>query len=146
MPDKIDLDRGVMMTSYQGVEIYMYLDDPGVYLNAYGTEVPESLARAAGLDVDKFSKQHMRKVRMAAAQKGIEDELAILEQNEGNHRVVKTVKDFKLVDVGLGRFKVEDPDGNALTKEPVTRALGDKLLIALADAEEKPKDPAPKAK
>lgn len=149
MSGKIDLDRGVMMTSFNGVEVFMYVDDPGVYLNAYGTEVPESLAKQAGFDTEKYGKQHKRKVRMAAAQANIEAELAMIDEGKPQ-KVVKDLKGFKLVDIGLGRFYVKDPDDNVLTKEPVSRAMGDKLLVALSGEEEpdekKPDDKKPASK
>jgi hypothetical protein len=137
----IDYNRGVQKQVYQGVDVYMYLDDPGVYLNAFGSEVDESLAKNAGYDVEKWGKLRKRKELMLKAKNEIEASLALVEN--APRKVVKNVKGFKIVDFGLGRYHVEDPDGSTLTRDPVSREVADKLLLALANPPKEETKPEP---
>lgn len=112
----IDYDRGVIIKTHNasGMDVYMYADTPGVFLNAFGTEVDEKLAKEAGYDVDRLSREKVKRERIAAAAQMIEQELALADK-EGQKEVVVERAGFKVIDIGLGRHFVEDPDGNRLT-------------------------------
>ena len=103
MAFRIDLDRGVISRSHPslGMDVYMYVDDPGVYLTAHGTEVALALAEQAGFEVDKYAKQHKIKVAMANAQADV-----LAQFNEATTEVLVERNGFKVVDIGLGRCNV----------------------------------------
>lgn len=110
----LDYNRGVLINLHQGLnmEIFMYVDEPGIYLTAHGTRVSDELARQAGYPVDLHSKEKNRRERMAAAKQAIEAELGVA---DGGTKTVRAERDgFKVLDIGLGRFDVLDPDGNIL--------------------------------
>lgn len=128
---KIDFDRGVIFSQHpsMAVWVYMYVDSPGHYLNAFGNPVPEQLAKEAGFDVEKHAKERKRRERMQEAKDAIDAELA--EINEENAVVVKEKGGFKVVDIGLGRHNVLDPDGNRLNPVPLSLDLAEKLVDRL---------------
>lgn len=133
VPQIVDPDRGYMMRDHGrlGINIYMYVDDPGVYMTYHGHTVPEQLAKEAGFEVDRFAKERLRRERMAAAAKAIEAELAdggVVEE------VVAEKGDFKMIHIGLGRYQIVDKDKQVLTEAPLTKELAEGLLDSLADA------------
>src|ERR1700675_3607413 len=95
----IDLDRGAMTCSHPslGIAIYMYLDDPGVYLTEHGNvlENGELLAEEAGFEVAKFSKQRKIKLAMDSANDKIMKEF-----NESTTKVLVERNGFQIVDIG----------------------------------------------
>ena len=149
MAFNINYDRGVMkqIDKVTGVAVYMYVNDPGRYLNAHGTEVSESLAKAAGYDVTTLAKKRLMKQKMAAAMKAIQAEVELADHDQGPEKQVKAEKDgFKVVDLGVGRFQVEDPDGGVLNSVPLPEPQAMILLQQLtggAAAEEKKTGGAP---
>lgn len=132
MAFRIDLDRGVISRSHPslGMDVYMYVDDPGVYLTAHGTEVALALAEQAGFEVDKYAKQHKIKVAMANAQADV-----LAQFNEATTEVLVERNGFKVVDIGLGRCNVLSPDGDLLNKTPVSREQAEILLKHLTPDE-----------
>lgn len=143
---KIDYNRGVMKRHHQtGVEVYMYLDTPGVYLNAFEMPVSEKLAKEAGYDVEKLGKDKLRRERMATAAALIEQELA--DENDMERKVEVEVNGLRLVNIGKDRFVVEDPDGARLTPVPLTHAMAQGVFEAMTKgvAPEVPKVGAEKA-
>ena len=132
MAFRIDLDRGVISRSHPslGMDVYMYVDDPGVYLTAHGTEVALALAEQAGFEVDKYAKQHKIKVAMANAQADV-----LAQFNEATTEVLVERNGFKVVDIGLGRCNVLSPDGDLLNKTPVSREQAEILLKHLTPNE-----------
>lgn len=119
MAMKIDYDRGIHKRSVDalGLDVYMYVDTPGVYLNAHGTEVSEDIARKAGFPVDDHLKQRKLKERLAAARKKILEEADAVQEK----KVVKERRGFKIVDIGLDRYQVISPDDDVLTKQPQSK-------------------------
>lgn len=127
---KIDYDRGVIINNHQasGMDVFMYVDTPGVYLNAHGTEVKESLAQEAGFPVERYARERLRRERMTKAMQAIDAELASI----GTVReVIAENKGFKAVHIGLGRHRVEDPDGGMLTDQDLTKEQAELLLEKL---------------
>lgn len=128
---KVDYDRGVMKGKdpTSGIEVYMYMDTPGVYLNAFEQPVSEKLALAAGFDVDKFRSARQRQERMAYAKQQIEKELAHgIPQKEP----LLERKGWKIMVLGKNLHNVVDPDGNVLNQFPlgeeVARSVFDSLI------------------
>ena len=128
----IDLDRGVIICNHSaGFNVYMYVDTPGVYLNAYGAEVPIGIASEAGFDTERNGKLRQRRERMAKAMQEIEKDLALVDRV---HEVLMEQAGLKLVHVGFERYIIEDADGNNLTKQPLTKEQGENLLPRLVNA------------
>ena len=139
----IDYNRGVTKRIHpSGVEVYMYNDAPGVFLNAYGNEVDEKLAGAAGYDVVRLGRDRLKQERMSQAMTAIEQELAtaddIIEVE------IAERKGFKIVGIGLGRFNVLDPDGGVLTPHPTSEEMAYLLLDQMAPVDAPP-EPDPKS-
>lgn len=124
---KIDYDRGVIIKTHaaSGMSVYMYLDQPGVYLDAYERPVSEKLAIEAGYDVQVYGKERIKRERMAQAMLAIEQELADADAQEA--KIVSDIAGYKLVDIGLGRFNVVDPDDNVLNVIPLPHEQADLL-------------------
>lgn len=124
---KIDYDRGCLkMIHPLGIEVYMYYDEPGMYMNAYGTEISEDFAREAGFDVERLGKARKRKELFAAAHQGVLDQLA--QDDAGVHDVVRERGGVSVVDIGIGRFVIEDADGTRLSPAHMSKEAALNLL------------------
>lgn len=131
----IDLDRGVWMRTHPGVgmDVYMYVDDPGVYYDAHGNQVSKAIAEAAGFDVEKLEVEHKRKTAVDNAMKEIDAKFGTTQP-----KVHAEQGGFTAWDMGMGRFNVKDAQGNVLNKDPISKEQAEVLLKHLA--------PKPKAK
>jgi len=128
----IDYDRGVIINVHPGtgMDVFMYVEQPGQFMTAHGTTVPDQIAREAGYDVDKLSKDRLRMERKAQASALIDQELN--DDASTVEQVVKEIGGFSMVSIGLGRFNVKDPDGNKLNANPMAEASAEKLMNAMA--------------
>lgn len=133
------------------MDIYMYANDPGIYLNAYGKRVPSSMAEAAGFDIKMWEAKRKKKAAFASFAKsqeaaeatGFDDnEVKVLAEHEG----------FKLIELPQGRATIIDPEGNpsfppnsmAVVKEAfeaMYRALGSEYEEELSAEEAELKAP-----
>ncbi len=114
MPANIDYDRGVVKRIHpSGAEVYMYRDEPGVYRNAFGSEISDKMATECGMNVEKYAKARRKKEMLDKAYEAIELELA--DDSDVQRTVVQERGGFNLIALGLGRHILEDPDGNNLT-------------------------------
>lgn len=140
MSKEIDYRRGVRKRVHpaSGVEIFMYKDQPGVFLNAFGKEVGEDIAHQAGYNVDKLKRAKLRQERMELARQTIEEEL---EASTDERRVVYEVGDYVLVDVGEGRTYIEDVDGNRYVGTPMPFEQAKTVVDSMAGKEGLLKDP-----
>jgi hypothetical protein len=138
---KVDYDRGVIINVHPGtgMDVFMYVDAPGKYITAHSNEVSETIAREAGYDVEKLSKERTRLERKLAAAKLIDAELA--DDKDIEQVVVRERDGWKLVSFGVGRHNVVDPDGNVLNRSPLSLEMGEKIFVSFAGeekVEEKP--------
>jgi hypothetical protein len=112
MERKIDYDRGVIIRQIAttGMEVFMYRKEPGVYYTAHGNEVNPALARLAGFDVDRqvAMREHQRRALIASTQ--IAKELEV-DNGIGKKVVLDEEAGFRLVDLGKGRYWIEDEHG-----------------------------------
>lgn len=144
---KVDYNRPLIKKAEAktGIEVFMYLDTPGVYLNSYELPVSESLAEAAGFDTAKYGKMRKRRELMALAKKGIEEQLALEEENDVKE-VVQERGGFSIVHIGLGRHVIEDPDGGQIVANHLTLAEAEAALNQLVPQDQeapKPGKPSP---
>ena len=142
MTRNISYKRGVIinMDPRTGVEIFMYVDDPGVYLSAHGTPVSEGLAQSAGYDIAKFAKERKLKERLKQAHASIQKELEMESAKSDNRIVVKEKSGWKVTDIGLGRHNVQDPEGNVMHKGHLT---GEQALSLIEQLVPDPPPPEP---
>lgn len=138
---KIDLDRGVHSRTHPatGMDVYMYVDDPGVYLTAHGTPVPEELAVQAGFPTQEYAKKRRIKLALAAAHNKVMQELA--EANQGEKIVTKERDGFRVVDLGYDRYQVLSPDGDVLNTTYLSLNHALILLDQLVPPEEEATEP-----
>ncbi len=141
----IDYDRGVQIQTHRsGVDVYMYIDDPGVYLNAYGTPVSEQLAKEAGYDTERWSRQKLAKDLIAKAKSEIEAQIS--GTSGFVQKVVLSAGGFDVVAVNdYGGHVVKAPDGQVLTPYAMPFEACKALLSGVApgvpqkgEVEEKP--------
>jgi hypothetical protein len=144
---RINYDRGVIIRQHKrtGMDVFMYVDTPGVFLNAFGTSIDEKLASEAGFDIENLGKERMKRERMKAAMDAIELELAIADES-GKEKVVLENQGFKVIDIGLGRHFVLDPEGNRLTQVALPLEQAKVLVQQLAPAPSKAPEKQPEAK
>lgn len=124
----VDPDRGYHMRSHPtiGMDIFMYVDDPGVYLTAHCDRVDDKLAEAAGFPIEKHKKEHDIKAALASAQAEV-----LKKFGENKPQFVMERGDFKVVDIGLGRHNVLS--GNeVLNKNPISKEEAKILLDHLS--------------
>ena len=88
----MDINRGVTLKG----GVYMYKDDPGVYLMGDDVKVPEALAKAEGFDVKLLAKERAIKLGREAA----EAEIAALRGEDVE--VLETANGFEYVRTGDG--------------------------------------------
>lgn len=128
---KIDLNRGVTKRKhYTGGDVYMYKDVPGVYLNVYGEEVSEKLAKQCGFPVERLALERERRGKVA-------EEIAKINERYGvdQDKVVYEKGGFKVVGAGEGRYQVMSPEGHLMTEQPLTEKEAKKLVDTLASGE-----------
>ncbi len=124
----IDYDRGVIINTHRpsGMDVFMYVDDPGHFLNAHSAQVSDDIAREAGYDVEQLAKERLKKERKAQAMQMIDAELA--DDKDVTEETIVEKDGYKVVSTGLGRNHVIDPDGNRLTSFPLALEAAKKLL------------------
>lgn len=129
MAFNIDLDRGVhsRQDPQTGMDVHMYVDEPGVYRSSHGTVVDVELARRSGFPVDEQLKLRHRQQAVQAAQDKV---LAELDAANLGERVVYAEREgFKVLDIGYDRFDVLSPEGDKLNKSP----MGKREAVILLD-------------
>lgn len=131
----IDLDRGVMCKPHpKGFHVYMYLDDPGVFMTAHGSPLPARIAREAGYDVEVLEKQRKIAQELAKRRKDLEKELAL---DEAAETVIREAKNYKLVSAGSGMARIVTKTGEAVTPVALPKAEAEALFQELIGGKEK---------
>ena len=138
MSDGIDVNRGVMIKKHPSMGlVYMYMDTPGVFLNAFGKEVPEAVAKGASFDVETLGKERLKRERMREAMTAIELELELANSAE-EENVLETRGGYRVVKLALGNAYVYDDENNKLTPIAIPQEEA-KLLLDHLVPEEKEK-------
>lgn len=133
----IDFNQGVLIHKEPstGMKIYMYLGQPGHYLNYNGKAVPETLAKRAGFDTERFAKLRFKQEKMSELNASMEAELELAEAN-AEEVVVEERGGYKLVKKGL-KGSVVDQDGDSMSEKPLPLAEAKALLNLLVPKEAK---------
>ena len=126
MAFNIDLNRGVTECRHPtGLRIFMYDDDPGVYIDVNAGPVDEQLALVAGYNVKKY-----------AEMKRLDSDVAVLEQakkalvTDGVRELMETRGNYALVKVG-GGFVVES-GGKPVGQPPYSEDIARQTFLQLA--------------
>lgn len=111
---EIDLNRGVTIRiSPENVRVHMYKDEPGVFYDIFGKEVPLKVAEAAGFDVTAALRQKEKNRLIKEAREKIERDFREQERVITD-RIENAISDdapYKPRDLGYGWYKVIGPDG-----------------------------------
>lgn len=128
----IDLNRGVEMRKSRasGIEVFMYLNEPGVYRSAHDKIIPMEIAAEAGYPVEALEKERKKRAAIATATQAIETEFN--SASDLKNELVADAGGYKLIHIGLGRHNVTDADGNVLNSRPLTEQEGRGLYQKLA--------------
>lgn len=115
----IDLNKGVVykMVPESRIRVYMYAQQPGVYLDAFGNQLSEVFAKQAGFDTDTLRTERTRQTRMAEALAAINSEFEVPE--DGGSAIYKKGA-FSVIALGMGRHNIVDEEGNVLNDIPLT--------------------------
>ena len=139
MSDGIDVNRGVMIQKHDSMGlVYMYIDTPGVYMNAFGKEVPEAVAKGAHFDIETLGKERIKRERMAEAMTAIEIELE-LAVTADEETILWERGGYRVVKLALGNAYVYDDENNKLTPIAIPQEEA-KLLLDHLVPEEKETD------
>lgn len=114
---KIDYDRGVRIRTAAnvGMDIYMYKDRPGEYLNVHGNPVPKEIAAQAGFETEKLEKRRLHRLARAAAVSRVDQEMEL--EDTAQRGLVANFGNYRVVQLGdSDRYGVDDADGNAITQ------------------------------
>lgn len=117
-PDRhIDYDRGVVIRKAQdlGIEVFMYKDEPGVFLSALGRPVAATLAKRAGYDIDALARLRQHRELLAVAARSIADRVGVAEPTSSG-KTIKEIDGYKVVLLGMNRHVVVGPAGELLTE------------------------------
>jgi len=130
----LDSDKGLSIRRHAGTDqqLFMYKTEPGIYLNAFGIEVSEKIAREAGFDVEKFRRARLRADKLSEAAAIVDAELAQADKIEA----VKIAEQggFALIDVGYNRFIIETTEGDRVTPKAMTRHAATAIFAKLTGA------------
>jgi hypothetical protein len=115
-----------------GIEVFMYLDDPGVYYSQNGKPIPRTMAALAGYDVEALDRQKRAKEAMAKAATSIAAQLQLSEKSD-HANVIAERDGYTVVSLGGGQHVVKDPDGVVLTQNVhLSREIALKVLDDIA--------------
>lgn len=124
MTNPIDLNRGVTIKTdpSTGARVVMYKDQPGVFLNAHGTEVADTLASRCGFPVKDLLRERRKREAMARSAAEIEDEYEEQKAVKTKEKVLAESDDgYKCVQKPFGRCWVMGPDDKAINDRPLTK-------------------------
>lgn len=119
----IDWNRPLVMQKHPaGFTVHTYRDEPGVYRDVHGKELPEQVAKKAGFNIDRL-RQEAERLKTRAELLSAGDRLAL---DAEVHEVVDENAHFKLVHIGQQVFVIENVDGERLitpTSEVAARSV-----------------------
>ncbi len=144
----IDLNRGVTIKTdpATGARIIMYKDAPGVFLNAHGHEVADSLAARCGFPVKDLMRERRKREAIAQSAAEIEAEFEDQKAVKTKMKVIAESEDgYKAVQQPFGRCWVHGPDGEAINDRPLTKEEALHLFNTIQNTPEAGSDAGPDA-
>jgi hypothetical protein len=139
---KVDVNRGcqIRMDRATGAAVYMFYDQPGVFLNDHGKVVPPEFAERAGYDVEPLLKLRRKHLALIAAHQEIERQYT----EARTHEVVAEYGEYRVVHIGNEQYQVEFEDGTAMGR-PVAKDVAMSTFRMVSGAPEAEAVPAPAA-
>lgn len=120
----IDLNRGVTIKTdpSTGARVIMHKDQPGVFLNAHGAVVADSLASRCGFPVKDLLRERRKREALARSAKEIEAEFEDQMAVKTKAKVLAESEDgYKVVQQPFGRCWVHGPDNKTINDRPLTK-------------------------
>lgn len=140
---KISYARGVLKNRHpNGIDIYMYLDTPGVYLTGHATPVSEKMAGEAGYDTVAYKSLRIRQTREKEFLSKLDLELAA---GLSVRRVIAEKGGYKVIELSKDRHQILGPDDKPLSPMPFVLEEALNILNELSPDEEI-EAPAPEKK
>lgn len=136
MTNPIDLNRGVTIKTdpATGARICMYKDQPGIFLNAHGTVVAETLAARCGFPVKDLLRARRKREALAQSAKEIEEEFEEKMAVKTKTKVIEESEDgYKVIQQPFGRHWVHGPDDKAINDRPLTKEEALHLFKVIRD-------------
>ena len=135
--NRIDIDRPTTIRKHKdsGMYVYMYKDEPGVYLSQHGDVLPEKIGALVGFDVKRLAKERDRREKMAEFSAKVSKELALAEASD-EPDIVATRGDYSVIALPGGHANVVSGSAGKLNQTPLSMPLAMELLGALAGEEE----------
>lgn len=124
--------------THEGIAVYMYWNQPGVYYGDHGNELPEAMAKAARYDVEKFRRERQKREALGAASVAIEKEFAASNTRD----VVLEREQYKLLRIADELYIIEYEDGTKMTPNPLPEDIARRVFDQLSPP---PPKAAPKA-
>lgn len=124
MTNPIDLNRGVTIKTdpATGARICMYKDEPGVFLNAHGDVVADTLAARCGFPVKDLLRERHKRDALARSAQEIEAEYEEKMAVKTKDKVIAESEDgYKVIQQPFGRCWVHGPDGKPINDRPLTK-------------------------
>lgn len=135
---KVDIDRRPTQIRYtpDGMAVYMYLDDPGVYYNDHARRIPMELAAEAGYEIAKNERLH----KMIEARRKVMGDLEAQFQIENAHKVIADRGDYQVIQIAPDYCNIVFKDGGdgfvLNTNGPVSKSTAMKRFRDLVGPEE----------
>lgn len=129
----LDYDRGVIINHNDklGMDVLMYVDEPGIYYSAHGRAVSDDIAQSAGYDTVTLAKKKLLNERKAAAMAAIDKEFREEKDERPAEEVIKEDDGLKIVNIGLGRHFVKDDEGNNLHQKALTLEEAERTFASI---------------
>ena len=150
---KIDYDRGVTIRidPKTGTKIYMYKDEPGVFLNGHGHEVEDSLAARCGFDTKSLKRLKAKRDAIKQAHDEIEAQFEGDDATGPTDKVVEeNAEGYRIVQKLFGRHAVYSPEPEGeklhdgwLTKEEAHHLFNTIVKSTEPEAVEEKEDGSP---
>ena len=120
----IDLNRGCTIKTDPGTgaRVIMYKDQPGVFLNAHGAVVADTLAARCGFPVKDLLRERRKREALAQSAEEIEAEFEEKMAVKTKDKVLAESEDgYKAVQRPFGRCWVYGPDEKPINDRPLTK-------------------------
>lgn len=136
----IDVNRGVTIWKHPkgGMDVFMYKDTPGIYLDAHGREIPEKMAQQSGAPVEKYRKRRMIQEEQAKVAEALREKYDV-----DAPEVVTEVNGLQLMELPGGMMRVAR-EGEYLS-DPIPPGFARELFEDMSGVKLEEEDASPKA-
>lgn len=131
----LDMNRPLMYCTHKasGARVFMYLDDPGLYLDQHGRPFPEEAAKEAGFQVERYRKQRIMQKERAKFEEAMKAELKISDDVE-TYLEKGSLRIQHYPETGMAFL---ERDGERLYATPIPLSTAVTLFNQFVTAEEK---------